>query len=810
MGLLAILYVLAEPIRIGIHQVPNLFKYPPIWLSIPIASFYVAANETWFHFGTWDYDLGSCDTSEVSKTWHLAVSIALAPLLRSFIRHLQLHFNSPTSRTQRVPLDPHSENWITGIEGPIESESEDLFSSADLAERIVDRVHSNERSLALVGQMGSGKSSILNLVTTKVKMGGNQTLIARVDLWRIQEPHDAPQVLLNEIVLALDNVSDTIGLRGISTTYRRLAAADQSGRIQRFFSTVSHTDSIQLLARIDLILRALNMNLLLIVEDAERLGKDFETRYISRFVWAIREIESCFTIISVDLTCTNLDVAKLCDTIVSVPAIPLHHIVDLLIDRHEQWSTTYDDLDPLHDQDSIDKFEFKKIRDDGLSMYLDSNLHYNQIRALATLLKTPRALRHTLRRVHYAWRRLHGEVDLDDLIIMTVLRECAGQVYGFIAQNIERSFNRFGEPEVVPSDDSENERGKEAETAVNQLRAEWHKLLESQVERESIERLVDLLGIEQFNHSSSPITESQMAPQGVCVEGSHYFTRILSERIGPHEVRDQEVLRDIEKSISGNHESLAHRLIGIGELGGQYRDIWLRLSPSHISHTHDISEAVFFALVKSYGADIDHHHPVFFALTKRLINIRVADHRRIEYAEMRDWILAQIEAVIPFSLSLVFGILHHWIDVGAHLEDDEVRSVRDQVLAMICDKLPNGDRLVAALSVSYPGTLRGITEKMLDFPQRFRSFVLEAAESHPDVMIPQLAYLLMMDGPRRIVWPRPDQPVMSVTVTINRERLHSLFADKGAQVIALLTRYDGSDPRCMQVASSARDLQSEA
>ena len=787
-----------------------MFIYPPPSWSIPLSLLFVAIDEEWLRLGIAISHNCECNLDEVSRTWYLAVCAILAPLLRSFVRNWRLRNIAPNRQQQDGFMNSRYGNWVTGSEQPIEREEEDLFAHSKIAGKILNRVGSCHRSLALVGQQGCGKSSILNLVRAKIKDELPHTLIATVDLWRLQIPEDAPQVLLNEIILELDNITDTIGLRSIPTSYKTLAIAEPTGRLQSFFSLVSQTDSIQLLKKLDLILKALNVRLVLMIEDADRLGKDFDTTHLARFVWAFRQLDSCFTIIAADMNHTNLDFTKLCDVIEKIPTPPLREIAKILVERYQHWTSksVYSYIDPHTTRDESDKFELGRIHKYGLQPYLPLNILDTPIRALATLMQTPRMLRHTLRRVDYAWGKLYGEAEIDDLIVMSALRECSAPTYAFILRNFERACQQIDRTEQGEQR-SESSTAMESERTPPTIRTEWEEMLQSEREPSAIRQIVDLLGIEQLRSPRSPSLISDMPPQGVCVDSAPYFSRIVSEEIDVDEVRDQRVLRDIANFEKGNRQELVEGLIDCTELGDQYRAIWYRFSPAQWAHIANVGQ-VFSALVASHGADIDYHHPALVVLPARLRKILLGIHEEIQYQEFRKWILQQIQDAIPQSLSLVVGMIIHWIDSDLIAEDERKKSVRDDVLQMICDLIPTGGRLVAVLCANRPETLYGLMEGIQHIPERFAVLIIEAASLNRDLIVPQLAYLVMTY--RRSVPgldPKSGEMKMSQHAVINQERLRTIFDERSAQVVELLTQYRGPVPFLREIAHSACELRDE-
>lgn len=812
-GILAISYILSAPIRFRITQLRYMLLYPPSSWSIPISLLFVAINEKWLHLGiAISHDYG-CNLDEVSRTSYLAICTTLAPLIRSFIREWRLRNNEPNWKHQNGSTDSRYGNWITGSEQPIKSEAENLFDHSGLARRIVNRIDSSHRSLALVGQQGCGKSSILNLVKANIRKASPRTLIATVDLWRLQKPQDAPQILLNEIILELDEVTDTVGLRNIPSSYRALAIAEPSGRLQNLFSLVSQMDSVQLLKKLELILNALDIRLVLMIEDADRLPNNFDTTDLARFVWAFRQLDSCFTIIAADLNHTNLDFTKLCDIIERIPTIPVRDVTKVLIDRYRHWTSksVYSYIDPHTGRDESDKFDLGRVFKYGLKAYLTSNILDTPIRALATLMQTPRMLRHTLRRVDHAWRKLYGEAEIDDLIVMSALRECSVLAYPFILRNFEHACKHIDQTDEHHEESSESRTEMKSGHMPPTLRAEWEKLLQSEQEPSALRQIVDLLGIEQLRNLRSPNPVSDTSPQGVCVDSAPYFSRIVSENIDLDEVRDQRVLRDIADSEKGECQKLVEGLIDCTKFGDQYRAIWYRFSPAQWAHIANVGRATFSALVASYGANIDYHHPALVILSARLSKIQQDVHVEIEFEKIRGWILQRIQNAIPQSLSLMVGIIVHWVDADLFVGDERKQSVRDAALKMTCDQIPTGDTLVAVLSGNWPETLLYLMEGIQHMPERFAVLLFEAAKLNRDLIIPQLAYLVMayrQSVPK--LDPTSGEMKMLQTAVINRERLRNLFDDQWTQVVELLTQYSGSDPLLIEVADSARELHDKA
>jgi hypothetical protein len=89
--------------------------------------------------------------------------------------------------------------------------------------------------------------------------------------------------------------------------------------------------------------------------------------------------------------------------------------------------TEYGDIDPREEQ-SRARFAIE------LSEAFGMRSVYGSIRSL---VDNPRKFKHMLRHTLDTWQRLHGEVDLDDLTIVNVLRYCAPKALEFLLSHMD-------------------------------------------------------------------------------------------------------------------------------------------------------------------------------------------------------------------------------------------------------------------------------------------------------------------------------------------------------------------------------------
>lgn len=95
-----------------------------------------------------------------------------------------------------------------------------------------------------------------------------------------------------------------------------------------------------------------------------------------------------------------------------------------------------DDIDPRTSEQRREHLSF--AGSDTTERIAEAELIERPIDALAAQLTSPRILKTSLRRTWLTCARLHGEIDLDDLLFCKVLRASRTEVYLLLNDNVER------------------------------------------------------------------------------------------------------------------------------------------------------------------------------------------------------------------------------------------------------------------------------------------------------------------------------------------------------------------------------------
>ena len=493
------------------------------------------------------------------------------------------------------------------------------------------------RSVALLGPFGSGKSSILNLVREHLDKTGGTAIVANFDVWAVPRPEDVPRLALDRIVEALDDYVDTTAFRHLPLTYQRLVAAVPVPHLAAVLRIQNERDSIDALRRLTPILEALNARLILIIEDVERAGTRFDTRHLQRLLWALRAVPRISLILAIDANRRpHIDYSKLCDTVEIVRMMEYEEVGAILTTAFGYWLSAYGDIDPRpapHES----KLGLKYVRVGGTFQYARRAGKDTPLDHLIALLQTPRQLKHVIQRVDATWQHLHGEADLDDILIVTALRESATPVYDFLVTHMDAA--RHEPDDMLPR--------------TMTVKSDWDRLLEQHSATHAIQRLVDLLGIDQLtSEHARPPTDSL---QGVHLsDPTDYFRRINAEQLDAGQLPDQTVLSDIRSWQESRAGSLVEMLAGATNDNDAYPNIWRHFSSRHNNNELvELASQVAQRVLETDASEARADHPAMQSLW-------VTCNRTLPKDQHQDWLQTLIMNAVPVSLNFAIGLYHYW------------------------------------------------------------------------------------------------------------------------------------------------------
>ena len=679
-------------------------------------------------------------------------------------------------------------DWISANEQPITTDRQDLFGRAPVATRITEALQEG-RSVALLGTFGTGKSSILNLALAKLRQYSTRTIVARLDVWAVPRPEDAPRVALDQIVDALDHHVDTVSLRGLPITYQRLVAALPIGSISRVLGLQTPGDSLAELQRLAPVLEVLNARLVLIVEDVERTTREFDTRHLQRFLWALRGIRRVSFVLACDPgNGPSIDFSKLCDTIELLRPMEYEHVGSILVTAVDHWRYAYPDIDPRPAPHRTTLRLEAYPSASSMHEYLRRLAPDTPLDQLVRLLQTPRRLRQVLRRVDLVWRRLHGEADLEHIVILTALREASTAVYEFLFAHIDAA--RHGPDEWL--------------TPGAALTEQWNRLLESLSNGLVARQLVNLLGIQQLSDGGHQGVGP--SPQGVHLSHpTDYFRRIATERLDPDELRDQTVLDDIDTWRQNRGGALMDSLLAADEESDRYPRVWLHFSGRHATtELTELTTLLVERVLDRDGREAEADHPALVALSDTC-------GRRLQRDRESGWLRALIVGAVPVALGFATELYRDWTGDDGIVTPGVRPEIRDALVEAVQGTLRDGTDVALLLNPRDPWSVGRFVLCMAEggsgvdletWREYLAPALARAARTHPEIVLPELAnFLGDEESSRRGVGSGPTEFVGRYA--IERDRAEAVLGDSLDLVLELIAEYEGGSVYVVRAREAA-------
>lgn len=354
--------------------------------------------------------------------------------------------DSPTDHSRLLIADiERLEEWIRH-DNPICDERHDLFGHGSVARRIVDRLmqaaynrESRDVSQAIVGNFGSGKSSVLSLVKREISKRGTRELrIVDIPMWPYSTSRAAVVGVVESLVKALSAEVNTISLRGVPAAYAEAIASAPGGRIALAALRPSVENPANVLRSVDEVARVIGVHYVVWIEDLERFssGSDGEEKLeIVRALLHGLHVLPSFTIVtaSTDLS-DRVDMDKIARFVERVPDLSAESVRSICSRFMSKWREQAV-LAKCVEVES--RNEWRSTREDiQYAEAILGSVLYDIPTGIAGLLTSPRLLKRALRQCQEAWRVLLGEVDLSELFALCAIREACPRVFSLIDSNI--------------------------------------------------------------------------------------------------------------------------------------------------------------------------------------------------------------------------------------------------------------------------------------------------------------------------------------------------------------------------------------
>lgn len=339
-------------------------------------------------------------------------------------------------------------DWIRS-DDPVETVDRDMFDHARIARRLAERL-ALERppSQAVIGPLGTGKTTLGNLLAEELRTRSPGIELVRVELWPYETPRAAVMGVISSLVEALSKRINVFGLKGLPTEYANLVAAVAGpvpGALARFKRPQS--SPLATLAVIDRVSTVIGRHFVLWVEDLERFAignpaqptpesHDEAERLapIRALLCGLDRLQSVTVITATTSLYQRFDLEKISRYVERIPSLQPNEVRRIVRIFRASWQGQ-DVIDPTG-ENTRSGLGWDSEDDPVLRAMLGGRPR-TLADACIALCQTPRTLKQALRRCDEIYSKLPGELDYDATLAMSIVRETTPTGFAIVEQHID-------------------------------------------------------------------------------------------------------------------------------------------------------------------------------------------------------------------------------------------------------------------------------------------------------------------------------------------------------------------------------------
>jgi hypothetical protein len=666
----------------------------------------------------------------------------------------------------------------------------DFLDNQSVAERVSGLIAHGTRSVGIVGPYGAGKTSLVNWVKERLEANrdaGQRFFVSYYSCWGFETSASAIHEMLASAISELSTEIDTFQVDSLPDSYRQTFSLGGNWVETISKLILKNPDPMEQFKRLSTLLKGIGGRMVFIVEDLDRNEtRNFEIQEVLAFLERLKTagnqrlehvgnqrpkpVGNLHFVLTGGLSSSRrIDYTKLCDHIEYLRTIQPHHS-SRLIERVSARCSDTSIFPHVRIANPNSNYPWGPLT--GMLMRDYEELSLPQ--AVASLLNTPRSLRHALGRTFAAWRTLHGEIDLNQLLAFNVLRFGAPECFQFLI----RRWDRLNAP---PNQLSSSGPKRRIEVIRQAIVDDWNRTVEN-VEWNPAAALRVLKFIlpatEYWLVDDSRHGGGSDIPQGIHQE--RYWRRAVNESLDANDVRDQQVIKEVQDWIA--NPRLDSPLVNSLCSSPEFCNVWRDLAGSYFGGEPDqillLCEHVLTRIRQDHGATATHGSQGFEAtcfFAERQISLR---------EENAKWLKQRLTEACSVSLELVNGLWHFWATGTSPIRQEDRESVRKHILDELQRTLTDGNALISRLhpdlsSTLYqlvfdPGNDRGAILNDVGSWTWLGPVILEAVRSRNVRAVANCGVLLGARVPGR------------ERMTVDTEVLDAFFGDSAAEVIDIL------------------------
>jgi hypothetical protein len=404
-------------------------------------------------------------------------------------------------------------------------------------------------TVALIGALGAGKTSLRRLTEQQLiasKELGSSVVLVPISLWPFDSPEAAVRGILNAVVRELGYYVATTEIIALPEKYTR--AVEGLGIVGEIISPiVGRKNPDELLDGFERVASAANLYITLWIEDLERFAGtqgasagDDKLGPVRALLHLLERRENLNVVIASASLAGGFDIEKLARHVEHVPALTADN-VELIMNVFRSGA-----LELLSAR--IDPVRGSRQRTTAAPPTVLSHFFrtVSPWADLVLLCGTPRVLKQGLRHAWEVWHKLYGEIDLDDVIAMSLLRVGDPHVFDLVSSfshDLRRDSGRIHRLSGTRSETP-------FQQALDRLRPQ------GTAQRGAIDRVLD--EVFPLRNGNQDTDQVPMRPQGVgYLAHVDYWERFLTIPGIPKAEQDQPVLEAIRCAQNGDFAELS-------------------------------------------------------------------------------------------------------------------------------------------------------------------------------------------------------------------------------------------------------------
>ena len=412
------------------------------------------------------------------------------------------------------------------------------------------------------------------------------------------------------------------------------------------------------LERIDSILLAINKKVIIFVEDLDRNWQDneFWVEIISLLDRLKKLTRVSFVLAITDTSKIGDIINRISDHVEIIPKLSVGHFAEIYESFRDHCLQAFNDI-PLEGEESsyrrIVTGNIKERNEINKQMGVQTS---NEADKIATLIDSPRNLKHALRRTYKAWQSLHGEIEFDDLFIANAIRVSELGVFYFIHENI--SDIRWLDRQGIKNDEKQTEK--------NALKEKLANIIKSPSRNEAIYILLKFL----FPYLKFSLTFGYIAIQGFAKDNpTDYWERMIREKLDDEEISDQEVASAIINWKENKNNlpvyknlRLAHAVCEVNRFPEKVEQFGeLLLDTKQI---HELTSQLFQIVFLEKGLKAED-----FPGRNELKRLMSSIELKMSFSSKKDlvspfnhfiWLVEEVGKLFPYSLFIAARVYYDW------------------------------------------------------------------------------------------------------------------------------------------------------